>query len=104
MSRRRRRLRRRGLTHDEAAVLAALACARWSAVDTARCLAGFLDPDSAAAAARAAVRVREPRAAAMRPGVDGSFTDAESERKRPAVSGWRWFLTEQASSQALVSP
>jgi hypothetical protein len=50
-----------GLTHDEAAVLAALACARWSADDTARCLAGFLDADSAAAAARAAVRVREPR-------------------------------------------
>lgn len=50
------------VTADEAAVLAALACARWSAADAAVCLAGFLDGDSAAAAARAAARVRDPRA------------------------------------------
>lgn len=50
------------LTGDEAAVLAALTCARWSTPDAALCLAGFLDPDSAAAAARAAARLREPRA------------------------------------------
>lgn len=49
------------LTADEAAVLDALTCARWSAADAAQCLAGFLDVDSAAAAGRAAARLRESR-------------------------------------------
>lgn len=51
------------LTGDEAAVVAALACARWSTPDAALCLGGFLDADSANAAARTAARLRAATAA-----------------------------------------